>query len=260
MATVQLPFQQTLQVSYINTPTGAQLIAQLRGSLLHSRRAEAAQHGALADIRNFGALSGKVYQDINLNGHFDPGVDKPQEGVQVRVDGNFYEVTDHNGDFRVENVKAGQHLVYMDLLSVRADLTLLTSAQHTVVLTSGRDLIVDFRLVRTGRMKGVVWMDLNENGKFDEGEQLLADVRIVTGSGRDTLTDAQGQFILGDLPPGEHVILIDEKTLPDNTKSAAGSLRVTIEAGGETNNVNFPIIPRPAEVNIKRFAPGAQKP
>lgn len=260
MATIQLPFQQTLQVSYINTPTGAQLIAQLRGSLLHSRRAEAAQHGALADIRNFGALSGKVYQDINLNGHFDPGVDKPQEGVQVRVDGNFYEVTDHNGDFRVENVKAGQHLVYMDLLSVRADLTLLTSAQHTVVLTSGRDLIVDFRLVRTGRMKGVVWMDLNENGKIEDGEQLLADVRVVTGSGRDTLTDGQGQFILGDLPPGEHVILIDEKTLPDNTKPAAGSLRVTIEAGGETNNVNFPIVPRPAEVNIKRFASGEQKP
>lgn len=260
MATIQLPFQQTLQVSYIHTPTGAQLVAQLRGSLLHSRRAEAAQHGALADIRNFGALSGKVYQDINLNGHFDPGVDKPQEGVQVRVDGNFYETTDHNGDFKVENVKAGQHLIYMDLLSVRADLTLLTSAQHTVVLTSGRDLIVDFRLVRTGRMKGVVWMDLNENGKIDDGEQLLADVRIVTGSGRDTLTDGQGQFILGDLPPGEHVILIDEKTLPDNTRSAAGSLKVTIEAGGETNNVNFPIVPRPAEVNIKRFASSEQKP
>jgi hypothetical protein len=260
MATIQLPYQQTLQVSYINTPSGTQLVAQLRGSLLHSRRSEAAQHGALADIRNFGALSGKVYQDINLNGRFDAGIDKPQEGVQVRVDGNYYEVTDHNGDFKVENVKAGQHLVYMDLLSVRADLTLLTSAQHTVVLTSGRDLIVDFRLVRTGRMKGVVWMDLNENGKIDEGEQLLADVRIVTGSGRDTLTDGQGQFTLGDLPPGEHVILIDEKTLPDNTRSAGGSLRVTVEAGGETNNVNFPIVNRPAEVNIKRFAGSQQKP
>lgn len=260
MATIQLPYAQTLQVSYINTPSGAQLVAQLRGSLLHSRRAEAAQHGLVADIRNFGALSGKVYQDINLNGHFDPGVDKPQEGVQVRVDGNYYEVTNPNGDFRVENVKAGQHLVYMDLLSVRADLTLLTSAQHTVVLNSGRDLIVDFRLVRTGRMKGVVWMDLNGNGKIDDGEQLLADVRVVTGSGRDTLTDAQGQFILGDLPPGEHVVLIDEKTLPDNTISAAGSLRVNIEAGGETSDVNFPIVNRPAEVNIKRFAGVEQKP
>lgn len=178
----------------------------------------------------------------------------------MRVDGSYCEVTDHNGDFRVENVKAGLHLVYMDLLSVRADLTLLTSAQHTVVLNSGRDLIVDFRLVRTGRMKGVVWIDLNGNGKIDDGEQLLADVRVVTSISRDTLTDAQGQFILGDLPPGERVILIDEKTLPDNTISVAGSLRVNIEAGGETSNVNFPIVNRPAEVNIKRFAGAEQKP
>lgn len=260
MATIQLPFRQTLQVSYINTPSGAQVVAQLRGSLLQSRRSEAAQHGALADIRSFGALSGKVYQDINLNGRFDPGVDKPQEAVQVRVDGNFYEMTDRNGDFKVENVKSGQHLIYIDLLTVRADLTLLTSAQHAVMLNSGRDLIVDFRLVRTGRMKGVVWMDDNDNGKVDDGEQLLADVRVVTGSGRDTLTDSQGQFILGDLPPGEHVVLIDEKTLPENARSAAGSLRVNIEAGGETNNVSFPIVERPAEVNIKHFAPAEQKP
>jgi len=176
------------------------------------------------------------------------------------VDGNYYEVTDRNGDFRVENVKAGSHLVYLDLLTVRADLTLLTSAQHTVALNAGRDLIVDFRLVRTGRVKGVIWMDLNGNGKVDDGEQVLADVRVVTGSGRDTLTDAQGQFILGDLPPGEHVILIDEKTLPDNMKSAAGSLRVNVEAGGETNNVNFPIVSRPAEVNVKSFPSNEQKP
>jgi hypothetical protein len=260
LATIQLPFQQTLQLSYINTPSGQQIVAQLRGSLLKTRRAEAAQYAALSDLRSFGALSGKVYQDINLNGRFDPGVDKPQEGVQVRVDGNYYEVTDRNGDFRVENVKAGAHLVYLDLLTVRADLTLLTSPQHTVALNAGRDLIVDFRLVRTGRVKGVVWMDLNGNGKVDDGEQVLADVRVVTGSGRDTLTDAQGEFILGDLPPGEHVILIDEKTLPDNMKSAAGSLRVNVEAGGETSNVNFPIVPRPAEVNVKSFPSNEQKP
>ncbi len=260
LASIQLPFQHTLQVSYINTPTGPQLMVQLRGSLIRTRRAEAAQHAALAEMRSFGALSGKVYQDINLNGRFDPGIDRPQEGVQVRVDGSYYEVSDRNGDFRVENVKAGGHLVYLDLLSVRADLTLLTSPQQTVALRPGRDMIVDFRLVRTGRLRGVVWMDLNGNGKIDDGEQLLADVRVVTGSGRDTLTDAQGEFILGDLPPGEHVVLIDEKTLPENTKSAPGSLRVTVEAGGETANVNFPIVYKPAEITVKHFPSNDQKP
>ena len=259
LASIQLPFQHTLQLSYINTPTGPQIIVQLRGSLLRTRRAEAAQYASLSEIGSFSALSGKVYQDINLNGRFDAGIDKPQEGVQVRVDGSYYEVSDRNGDFRVENVKAGEHLVYLDLLSVRADLTLLTSARQTLALRSGRDMIVDFRLVRTGRIRGVVWMDLNGDGKIDDGEPMLADVRVVTGSGRDTLTDAQGEFILGDLPPGEHVVLIDEKTLTENTKSA-GSLQVTVEAGGETSKVNFQIVPKQAEITVKHFPASSQKP
>jgi len=259
IASIQLPFQHTLHFSYINTPTGPQVIVQLRGSLLRTRRAEAAQYAALSEIGSFSALSGKVYQDINLNGRFDAAIDKPQAGVQVRVDGSYYEVSDVNGDFRVENVKAGEHQVYLDLLSVRADLTLLTSARQTVALRSGRDMIVDFRLVRTGRIRGVVWLDLNADGKIDEGEPMLADARVVTGSGRDTLTDAQGEFVLGDLPPGEHVVLIDEKTLAENTKSA-GSLLVTVEAGGETAKVNFPILPRQAQVTVKQFPASSQKP
>lgn len=102
-------------------------------------------------------------------------------------------------------------------------------------------------------------MDLNDDGKIDDGEPMLADVRVVTGSGRDTLTDSQGEFILGDLPPGEHIVLIDEKTLAENTKSA-GSLRVTVEAGGETNKANFPIVPKRAEITVKHFPSSSQKP
>jgi hypothetical protein len=110
---------------------------------------------------------------------------------------------------------------------------------------------VDFRLVRAGRISGTVWLDLNENGRLDEGEQPLADVRVVTGSGRDTLTDANGNFVLGDLPPGEHVVLVDEKTLPDQTKSVRGSLSVKVLVGGETGDVVFPVTGLPPEV--KRF-------
>ena len=78
--------------------------------------------------------------------------------------------------------------------------------------------------MRTGRVSGVVWLDVNGNGTLDNGEQPLADVRVVTGNGRDTLTDANGCFLIGDLPPGEHVVLLDEKTLPEQTRSAYGSL------------------------------------
>jgi hypothetical protein len=249
-----LPGQQIFQLSYAHAPTGPQLLLQIRGAFWKSGRAEAAQYAPVSEISRLGAFYGKVYQDVNMNGRFDAGVDLPQADVQVRVDGNFYAVSDRKGEFRVDSIKAGEHTVYLDLLSVRADLTLLDSYQQTAVLQPGQDTIIDFRLVRTGRIRGLVWMDRDGNGRVDPEETPLPDVRIVTASGRDTLTDSQGEFILGDLPPGEHTLLIDEKTLPDGTKSARVSLQVRVKAGGVTEDVLLPVINKPSEINVKRFS------
>ncbi len=249
---VRLPRQSTLQFSYLRTQTGPTLLLSLRGFLFSSHRAERAISGPVAEVNSYGAVYGRVYQDLNLNGRFDPGIDLPQANVKVRVDGNRYVVTGADGNFRIDTVQTGEHSVYLDLLSVRADLTLLDGAQQGVALVSKRDSVVDFRLVRTGRISGVVWLDLNENGRLDEGEQPLADVRIVTGSGRDTMTDANGYFLIGDLPPGEHVVLVDEKTLPDQTRSVRGSLSIKVLAGSESSGVAFAITRLPPEV--KRFS------
>ena len=61
-------------------------------------------------------------------------------------------VSDVNGNFRIDSVARGEHSVYLDLLSVRADLTLLDSTQQLVELGSRQDVMVDFRVVRTGRI------------------------------------------------------------------------------------------------------------
>src|SRR2546430_4184289 len=64
--------------------------------------------------------------------------------VKVRVDGNRYVVTGPDGNFRIETVQTGEHAVYLDLLSVRADLTLLDGArseEHTSELQSQSNLV-----------------------------------------------------------------------------------------------------------------------
>ena len=121
--------------------------------------------------------------------------------------------------------------------------------QQLVTLDSRHDQIVNFRVVRTGRISGHVWLDANENGLLDEGERALPDVRVVTSSGRDTLTDDNGYFIIGDLPPGEH-ILLDEKTIPERTRSVSGSLTVKV-AGGNGSVAVFPVAVLPDQV--KKF-------
>lgn len=249
-ASIKLPRSSSLQFSYLRTQTGTTALLTLRGLFFKTKRAERAINGPLADLNSYGSVSGRVYQDINLNGRFDPGVDQPQANARVRVDGSRYAVSDAAGNFRIESVLQGERAVNLDLLSVRADLTLLDGTQQQITLDSSHDVVVDFRVVRTGRVSGVVWLDTNDNGRIDDGEPALGDVRVVTGSGRDTLTDANGYFLIGDLPPGEHILLVDEKTLPERTRSIAGSLTVKVAAGSETPTA-FPIANLPDQ--IKRF-------
>ena len=249
-AFVKLPRNNTLQFSFLKTQTGTTALLSLHGLVFSSKRAERAINGPLADLNSYGAVYGRVYQDVNLNGRFDPGFDQPQANVRVRVDGSRYVVSDVTGSYRIDSVARGEHTIYLDLLSVRADLTLLDNVQQLVTLDSRHDSIVNFRVVRTGRISGLVWLDANENGRMDDGERPLPDVRVVTGSGRDTLTDANGYFILGDLPPGEHILLLDEKTMPERTRSVAGSQTVKVAAGNETVTV-LPVAQLPDQV--KKF-------
>lgn len=249
-AFVKLPRNNTLQFSFLRTPTGNTALLTLHGLFFSSKRAERVMNGPLEEMSSYGSLYGRVYQDLDLNGRYDPNIDQPQANVRVRVDGSRYVVSDANGNFRVESVARGEHTVYLDLLSVRADLTLLDNVDQVITMESSRDLIVNFRVVRTGRITGLVWLDTNENGRLDETERVLPDVRVVTSSGRDTLTDENGSFVIGDLPPGEHILLLDEKTMPEQTRSVGGSKNVKVAAGNETV-ILFPVAPLPDQ--IKRF-------
>ena len=250
-ATLKLPRWSSLQVNYINTDAGATMLVQLKGTLFRKRESAAYLNAPISEARNFGSVSGRVFQDLDGNGRYDAGSDKPQAGVKVRIDGSRYAVSDANGIYMFDAVTAGDHNIYLDLLSVRADLALSDGGRREITISGGQASSLDFRLLRTGRITGRVWLDTNGNGKFDEDESPLADVRVVTASLRDTLTDADGFFTITDLEPGEHIIFLDEKTLPEMTIPDSKPVTVSVRAGLETANLQLSVKRIPAE--IKRF-------
>lgn len=248
---LRISHQNALQINVFRANNDLTLLVGWRGSLWQPRKNKNVFNAPLAEMNSFGSFSGRVYQDANLDGQFDPAVDRPQPFVIVRVNGSRYVRTNSQGIFKIDDIKSGEYEIYLDLMSVRADLTILDAARRRATLVAGRETIVDFRLVRTGRISGVVWLDADGNGKFDSGEQPLADVRVVAASGQDTLTDANGAYTIGDLAPGEYTVLIDEKTLPEKTKPARTPLSIKVLAGAETGDNDFAIVALPAEV--KRF-------
>lgn len=250
-ATLKLPRGTSLQANYYHTDGGQAMLVSLSGSLFRRRDAAAFLDSPASEMNAYGEVTGRVYQDVNGDGKFDANIDKPQAGVNVRVDGNRYIVSDANGMYRFESVAAGEHRIYLDLTSIRADLTILDDFERSTTVAPGRGATYDFSLVRTGRVTGRVWFDANENGKFDTGETPLADVRVVTASGRDTLTDADGVFSIGDLRPGEHVIVLDEKTLPEKSREQSQPTAVYTLAGRQTADVDIAVVAVAA--TIKRF-------
>jgi hypothetical protein len=250
-ANLRLPRESVLQLNYLDTASGPTILVKLRGLLFRKREANSYLNSLPSERNDYGRISGRVFQDIDGNGKYDGSVDKPQPSVKIRVDSTRYVETDANGLFAFEGIRSGDREVTVDLLSVRADLTLLDGGSRRITLEAGRSVQFDFRLVRTGRVAGRVWLDSNGNGKLDEGEMPLSDVRVVTASGRDTLTDSDGNFTVADLPPGEHVFFLDEKTLPEKMVAADKPIAVQSFAGRETSGINLTAIPTPAET--KRF-------
>jgi hypothetical protein len=249
-ASMKLPRQLTLQATYAHNAAGSQMQVSIKGSLFNRKQNERFASVPVSEIRDFVSASGRVYHDTNLNGKYEPGIDAPLSNVTIRVDGNLYATSDQNGIYRIDNIKVGEHDAYIDLLSVRADLTILGKEHQDLLLGEGHDSTLDFRLVRTGRITGVIWNDTNENGIMDAGEEPLADVRVVFGAKTDALTDENGVFTIGDLPPGEHILTIDEKTLSDGYRAKQNSFAVEVVAGRETSGIRMAVVPQQAIVKV----------
>ncbi|HSV27784.1 MAG TPA: hypothetical protein VLH60_07815, partial [Sedimentisphaerales bacterium] len=66
-----------------------------------------------------------------------------------------------------------------------------------------------------GTVIGKVFHDANGNGTQDEGEQPIGAVRIIMEDGTLITTDADGRFHVPGVLPGRHVLMIDERTLPE---------------------------------------------
>ena len=202
-----------------------------------------------------GVVFGQVYEDENLNGHFD-GKDRPLPDVVIRLDGGRRrQVTDGQGRYEFSAVEAGPHTVDIAGETVRANLTLLEDASHPVQLPAMSRMQIDFRVAANRAISGVIFADRNGNGAWDAGEEGLSDVRLYVAGGRDGMSFYDGSFRLGDVPPGTRVVLVDRTSLPPQLELPP-SITLVVEADRDPAPIEIavPVMGRP--VTRKKFSDG----
>ena len=181
---------------------------------------------------NFGELlpasiSGYVYHDANDNGIFDVG-ETGISGVTIELldsEGNptgLTAITDFYGYYEFNNVTPGTYSLqeyqpggYLDgkdsagseggkVSNPDADLISVIPLEAEV-----KAINYDFGEILPASISGTVFVDMNNNGAYDSGEQLLSGVTIflLDQSGTriaSTETDQNGEYFFTDLPPATY--------------------------------------------------------
>jgi len=116
--------------------------------------------------------------------------------------------TDDSGYFRICNVRAG--------MDVRLQAHFGQNSGRSVELllnpgaAAGQDLVLF--MTAEGTLAGYV-------RDYATGDPVPGAVVSVMGTPRSTLSDANGRFVLGDLPPGRHLVNTDHLAFEERTDS-----------------------------------------
>lgn len=199
-----------------------------------------------------GALGGRVFEDMDndgIMGDGDPGV----AGVTVRIEGNrtgtVREITtDETGEYLFDflpddmytiSATLPEGMLYARYSQTGGDLRSIFTGSNITrefpVRGAARVMDKNIGVVENGVISGVAFLDLNCNGRLDEGEPGYAGVTVeaLRGSGSEsqgkTETGEDGAFRLEGLRGGDYQL---RAILPDD-----GSI-FSVTAEGAASEVN----------------------
>ncbi len=118
--------------------------------------------------------------------------------------------------------------------------SLLTGRDWTLAVELSRSFALPIPVPRGTLVEGIVYRDLDADGRREPGEPALRGVRIEVGSAA-ARTDQKGEFRLGDVPPGTYAVVIDPASLPPGEGVAWTSPeRVTVGRSGR-RKIEIPV-------------------
>ncbi len=196
--TVQLP-NAYYQIDFVDGaainqlgPSGSNIFYSSQNRLF-----SADNEGTRPEIANTGSLAGTVYFDANNNGVFDSG-DSGITSVIVTLSGtetggtavHMVRTTDANGNYSFLDLRPGTYTItetqpanysegHDNLGSLGGNASVIDIFSAISLGTGANGVNYDFgEVMPPSSLSGFVWVDLNDDGKIDFNEQVLANVTI----------------------------------------------------------------------------------
>ncbi|MDP2807342.1 MAG: SdrD B-like domain-containing protein, partial [bacterium] len=195
------------------------------------------------------SIEGQVFNDVNRNGQRDqdePGLSR----VKLTLNDGQETMTDKQGSYGFGRIRTRQAKVAVDLVTLSADYNLV-GRNEVVVATGGwRGNVVNFAVTSLGGIKGRVFVDINSNGVFDDGDYGIPGVTLLLQPANlSAVSNGGGNFRFYNVPVGKNEVMVDSTSVPGELElNIRQSKLVSIKQGELTNGLEFSLVKKVRKV------------
>jgi hypothetical protein len=121
----------------------------------------------------------------------------------------------------------------------------------SITVKSFKTATAEFPIVKTGKIRGRAYADLDKNGEYDKTvDEPMQNVLVyLLPSKKETLTFSDGSYYFDYVYPGDHEVVIDATMAPAGYRlTSSEKITVTLKGGETITGLDFLFSPRPITI------------
>lgn len=198
-------------------------------------------------VRDFGSISGRVFNDIGPVLALEGAAPQGLEGVKLvlrSIDtgfGNFVleRVTGPAGTYEFGNLRPGRYVVEFDSKSLPLNFQIPAVMSSSIVVEPLRSSYYDVPIAAQRAIAGILFIDNDHDQLYTAGKDRPFEGASVYMNDKNAISDADGAYILRNLPAGPAKLIV---RLANGTEITSRILELS--TGPVTvRSVNLPVNP-----------------
>jgi hypothetical protein len=188
-------------------------------------------------------VEGLVFLDANKNGTQDAG-EYGLPGVILNLSDGRRTITDAKGRYQFNKISSRNPTVKLDISTVSAEYNIIGPGEKQASLGGWRSTLINFSVSALGGIKGRVFVDENDNGKFDGDDYGLSGATLILQpSNSASVSNGGGMFRITNVPTGRQTLSIDPNSIPpDYELKTTESKEINIKQGEISNHLEFLVV------------------
>gem|GEM_PF-1068565 len=189
---------------------------------------------------NVGSFEGFVFKDANGDGvrqADEPGL----KGMIVETRDGRKVSTDENGHYLLKSVEGKSALLTLDPSKVPYGFAPTTPTSLEMRIEQDKTQRADFGLVPQSEITGIIFNDLNGDGKYDMSDVGVGKVKLALDDKQFSRSNNIGVYLFQNVLTGPHVVSLVLSTVPDGYLPADKPQKNATLYEGIRFELNFPL-------------------